>query len=601
MKFWKNLVRTHFLAVILMLLAGLLAVGSMWKDSAIRDEMPHIVAGYSYLTMHDYRVNPEHPPLIKETAAFPLLFQDVYFPAEDPAWKDNVNDQWDLGGKFLYKYGNNADQMLFWGRIPMVLIFLLGGWFLYRWTERITSKRELALVALVLYLFSPNLMAHGRFITTDMGATVFALFALYAYYLYLERPSLLKFIWTGIVFGLAQLAKFNLFLLIPTFLVVAFFYGLGSHQKNKLKMTLRKISLEVGKAIGMMIIGYILVGLWYIPHIWNMPVEVQHRLIDDSITDKDLGHLGFNSLLNGMTDITVLRPYAQYLLGFLMVTAHATGGHMTYFFGQLGTHWPDYFVFAYLLKEPIAAQIIFYASVLLLLLLASQKIIESQKEKRKEKKLWLQENAALLGYAFFAGLIFFMASINKLQLGIRYILPMFPFLYMFSAIMLGKLSEILDKKKKIGLYWTNVGLLVALLLWYVGVNITTFPSYLPYFNEFIGGSKEGWKYMVDSNVDWGQDLIRVKDFMDQNNIAKIKIDYFGGGDLDYYLGDRYEGWGYDKPPSTGWFAISASAIQWNTLNPLSRGNYHWLTDNYQPVEIIGNSILIYHVPEQIPN
>jgi len=598
MRFWKNLMRTHFLAAVLILAAGGLAIGSMWHDSAIRDEMPHIVAGYSYLTKGDYRVNPEHPPLIKELAALPLLFQDVYFPENDPAWKDHVNDQWDLGNKFLYKYGNDADRMLFTGRTMMVLVFLLGGWIIYRFTEKITKRRELALVSLVLFLFSPNLMAHGRFITTDMGATAFSLFALYAYYLYLEKPDWKKYTSAGIVFGLALLAKFSTFLLIPVFLFIASIYGLGSYRKGKISVTLKEVGLEIAKAVGIMAIGALLVGIWYTPHIWNMPAAVQHQLINESIKDSDLGHLGFNTLLNRMTNVAVLRPYSQYLLGFLMVSSHTTGGHTTYFFGQIGTHWPDYFVFAYLLKEPLAAQVLFFFAILLLFIYAIRNLIERINSPKPKNFYWLRKNAVIVGYAFLSALVFGMASANKLQLGIRYILPVFPFLYMLTAIMLGEFAKELDKKKRIGFYWINVGLLTALLIWFVGSNVMTFPSYLPYFNELKGGSKEGWKYMVDSNVDWGQDLIRLKQFMDKNNVPLMKIDYFGGGDLDYYLGNRYEIWGFDKKPASGWFAISASAVQWNTLNPPERGNYHWLTDNYQPVEFVGNSILVYHVPEK---
>lgn len=597
MRFWKNLLKTHYIAAVLILAAGALAIGSMWYDSAIRDEMPHITAGYSYLTEFDYRVNPEHPPLIKEMAAFPLLFMNVYFPDRDISWTSRVNDQWELGGKFLYKYGNDADIMLFWARIVMVMIFLFGGWMLYRWTEKITKRRELALIALVLFLFSPNLMAHGRFITTDMGATVFSLFALYAYYLYLEKPSWKSYLWAGVVFGLALLAKFSTFLLIPTFLLIGFLYGIGTYRKGKFNVMFKATCIEVGKALGVIIIGCLFVWLWYIPHIWNMPVAVQHQLINESITDKDLGHLGFNTLLNRMTDVTALRPLSQYLLGFLMVTAHTTGGHMTYFFGQLGTHWPDYFVFAYLLKEPLPAQILFYFASLVFLIYAVARFVKSS-QKNPKILLWVRKNAVVLGYAFLAALVFGMATINKLQLGIRYILPIFPFLYLFTAIMIGEFSKNLDKKKKVGLYYTNVGIVIALLVWSIGTNIMTYPSYLPYFNELIGGPSNGWKYMVDSNVDWGQDLIRLKQYVDQNNIPVINIDYFGGGDLDYYLGNRYQVWGYDKKPSPGWFAISASAIQWNTLNSPERGNYHWLTDNYEPAAFIGDSILVYHVPEK---
>ncbi len=598
MRFWKNLLKTHYLAFVMMLGAGFLAVGSVWNDSSIRDEMPHIVAGYSYWTKQDYRINPEHPPLIKQLAALPLLFMDIYFPEYDPSWQKPINDQWDLGNKFLYKYGNDADGMLFWGRLPMILIFLLGGFFLYRFTEKITKRREAALIALALFLFSPNLMAHGRFITTDMGITAFAIFALYAYYLYLENPTWKNLLWAGVVFGLAQLAKFSVFLLIPTFLFIAFIYGLGAYRKGKIINTLQEIGKELAKVCTIMVIGYLLVGFWYQVFIWNMPVEAQHELIDVSIKDSDLAGLGFNTKLHWMTDISFLRPYAQYLLGFLMVSSHTTGGHTTYFFGEVGTHWPDYFVFAYWLKEPIAAQILFYFAIMIFGFGAYHFFHRKNQDKTKIFLLWMRENAVIIGYFVFASFVFILASTNKLQLGIRYILPVFPFIYMFTAIMLWQFEKSLDREKRIGFYWTNIGAFLILMLWYLGSNLTVFPSYLPYFNEIKGGPKEGWKYMVDSNVDWGQDLIRLKQFMDKKKINHIKIDYFGGGDLDYYLPNRYEYWGFDRKPSTGWFAISASAIQWNTLNPEEKGNYHWLTDYYKPVDQIGYSILVYFVPEK---
>lgn len=599
MKFWKHIIQTHLLAAILIIMAGLFAVFSMWDDSSVRDEMPHIVSGYSYLTKQDYRVNPEHPPLIKQLAAFPLLFQDVFFPEQDPSWKDKVNDQWDLGDKFLYKYGNDADSMLFWGRIPMVLIFLLAGWVLYRFTEKVTKRREAALIALLLFLFSPNLMAHGRFITTDMGITAFAIFALYAYYLYLERPNWKNMLFAGVVFGLAQLAKFSVFLLIPTFLFIGFLYGLGVYKKGKGRLAIKQIGVQIGKAILIMVIGYVLVGFWYTVSIWNMPVEVQHKLINESLTPRDLGGINAPYFLNAMTDFPLTRPYAQYLLGFLMVTAHATGGHTTYFFGEVGKHWSEYFVFAYFLKEPVAAQILFYFAVIIFAL-ACFKVVKARKKGEEhplKNAYWLQSQAVLLGYFFFTFLVFAMASLNKLQLGIRYILPVFPFIYLFSAYMLVVFWEHFEAKKQVWVKFLSIGSLLLLLVWYLGSNILVFPSYLAYFNELRGGPKEGYKYLVDSNLDWGQDLVRLRQFMDDRGVPYVKIDYFGGGNLDYYLGGRYQPWGFDRKPTTGWFAISASAIQWNSLNSPSEGSYHWLTDYYKPVAQIGYSIFVYYVPE----
>jgi len=600
MKFWNKIIKTHAIAVVLIAVSCALAIGSMWKDSSIRDEMPHIVGGYSYLTKLDYRVNPEHPPLIKEISAIPLLFMDVYFPDEDVSWKNKVNDQWSLGDKFLYKYGNDADQMLFWGRVPMVLIFLIGGWVLYRWAERMTRRREIALVALILYLFSPNLMAHGRFITTDMGMTIFSLFAFYAYYLYLEKPDWKKLIGVGLVFGFAQLAKFSVVMVIPAFFVVAFLYGLGSYKKGKLKNTLKEICLQLSRVTLIMIIGYLLVGAWYYVHMAGMPKDVQHRLIDDSIASYEVAGFDFRDMLHTFTEAPVLRPYSQYLLGFFMVTAHTAYGHTTYFFGEVGKNWPEYFTFAYLMKEPLPAQFLFFFGVLVLLVELARRVALVKKDKGKNLEKgagWLRSHAVMLGYFFLVLVVFIMSSLNKLQLGIRYIIPIFPFIYLFTAYMIWVFWEDVKDKKRIALYYFNIGALVVVMIWYIGISFVAFPSYLAYFNEVKGGPKEAWKYFVDSNLDWGQDLVRLEEFMDENSIEHIRMDYFGGGNLDYYLGDRYEYWGFDKGYSPGWFAISASAIQWNSQNDYDK-SYHWLTDNYEPVEQIGYSIFVYYVPEE---
>src|SRR3990167_8252997 len=103
------------LVLILALSLGLM-VFSSFQESAVMDELAHIPAGYSYLNNLDYRLNPEHPPLVKMAAGIPLLFLDLNFPTDIPAWNEEVNGQWDMGYEFLYQSGNDADQIIQWAR-----------------------------------------------------------------------------------------------------------------------------------------------------------------------------------------------------------------------------------------------------------------------------------------------------------------------------------------------------------------------------------------------------------------------------------------------------------------------------------------------------
>ena len=163
------------------------------------------------------------------------------------------------------------------------------------------------------------------------------------------------------------------------------------------------------------------------------------------------------------------------------------------------------------------------------------------------------------------------------------------------------------KLKKIAL-----SLILILLLWYAFSSISVFPHYLSYFNELVGGPKSGYEYVVDSNCDWGQDLKRLTKWVNSQGIGKIYVDYFGGGDVKYYLGEKvfpwygacwWQWWGIHQDiqnfPKGNYLAVSATFLQNGRGKPLTGSNvywgcYNWL-NNYEPITQIGNSILVYYI------
>ena len=145
---------------------------------------------------------------------------------------------------------------------------------------------------------------------------------------------------------------------------------------------------------------------------------------------------------------------------------------------------------------------------------------------------------------------------------------------------------------------------MILLLWYGLGTINAYPNFISYFNESVGGSSQGYKYVTDSNLDWGQDLKQLAQFVEENNIEMIYIDYFGGDDLDYRFGNKYQTWWGDRNPndlpSNGWLAVSATFLQGGNGKTVHGYNektdyYNWL-NQYEPVEVINNSIFIYQIP-----
>src|SRR5262245_27445991 len=157
------------------------------KLSATSDEVAHLPAGYTYWTTRDFRLNPEHPPLVKLIAALPLL---AIKPNLDLNWSEwKTSQQYIFGYGFLYT--NDADRLLFWARLPMTLLATLGGLIVFLWARDMFGKAS-GLFALGLFAFSPNLLAHGMLVTTDVPVAVFKTLALYLFWKkeHISRPKL---------------------------------------------------------------------------------------------------------------------------------------------------------------------------------------------------------------------------------------------------------------------------------------------------------------------------------------------------------------------------------------------------------------------------
>ena len=147
-------------------------------------------------------------------------------------------------------------------------------------------------------------------------------------------------------------------------------------------------------------------------------------------------------------------------------------------------------------------------------------------------------------------------------------------------------------------------LLLAILLFWQAISvISIFPSFLSYFNEAVGGPDKGYLYAVDSNLDWGQDLKRLVKWTDENGVDKIYLDYFGGGNPDYYLKTKYAPWWGQRAeaelPKGSYLAVSASLLQ-GGKGRATKGfdqpteYYKWL-DKYTPFAKIGHSIFVYYI------
>ena len=215
------------LPIIIITCALALAISSVWEDSLIVDEIPHVGAGYSYWATGDMRLNPEHPPLVKDLAGLPLQFMDL---EDEPAfasrfWNTDINGQWDFGRQLIFQSGNDADKVAHAAKLPVFIFFILAAWLLFKWIRERYGFWP-GIVGLILFTFSPTVLAHARFVTTDLAAAWGILTATFFFLRYLEKPTWKNLLIAGLIFGLAQLTKFSVFLLVPYFGLLAIIWAL---------------------------------------------------------------------------------------------------------------------------------------------------------------------------------------------------------------------------------------------------------------------------------------------------------------------------------------------------------------------------------------
>lgn len=595
----QNLRRCHWLiAASLLALMLVLGITSMSKDSAIVDEAAHIPAGYSYLHYGDYRLNPEHPPLIKDLAAIPLQFMHLNFPINSPAWTTEVNGQWDAGWAFLYLLGNNADQILFWARLPILLLGVGFGLVLYRYMWRRFGIAT-GLLTLFFYCLSPNILANARLVTTDLGASIFMFVALMAFIRFVELPNRVNIILLSLGLAAASLSKDSSVLLYPFCLAMAFILVYIKPSSMPLAQKWRTL---VGGFIVASLLSEAWIYLFYIPHVWNMPTSVQERLIAGSLPQAPWA-------INLLTTIAKLpggKPLAQYLLGVFMVFGRVEGGNVTYLFGTVKNgSFRSYFPLLFLLKTQVAFLILSTVT-------AGVAIFGLINRKRRPWTAilinFVRSHLVETVLTLFAGFYFAIAVSGNLNLGIRHILPIYVPLFGVMAVATVRLTR---RLWGLGRRWrVGAAVVLALLLgWYAESTLAVAPHYLAYFNELIGGPANAGKFFSDSSVDWGQDLRRLQDYLNANpQINRIGLDYFGGGIPSYYFcqhthvagqfdcsNSKITPWGWQDGKYPGqYLAVSETYLDNDPYYAAQQGTtaYAYLR-GLKPIAEIGYSIYVY--------
>lgn len=502
------------------------------------DEVAILPPGYVFLKTGQWRLVAEHPPLIFALSAVPLLALNPPLDLTDPSWTREPLNRWAFGPNFLFT--NDADRLLFWGRLPVLLLSLLLGYFVYRWAHELYGSNA-GLMALLLYAFCPIIIAHSGFMSYNIGLSCFFTLSLYWLWRFMAEGTWHNLLWSGLLLGCALASKTPAVILPPVF------------------------------------VALMLLAVWWFPRREEadaaslVPVaSLSFPLAADVLRDRlrlSVAALMLIFLVAfGVLYTVYLFPKDPlfYVRAVLLAPHIHIPGYLYYLMGQFKAGgWWYYFLVAFAIKTPIP--------LLLLILLALW-------HWHRQGAVWFNEVFLLLPAVALVILISALADPH----GIVYLIPIYPLLFIFVS----RTAPLFSRK--------GVGMVAGIVLaaWYLSAPISIYPDYLAYFNEFVGGPKYGIEYLDDSNIDWGQNLKRLKRYLDEHKFEKVKLLYFGTGRPEYYgiRVNRMQFADMARTPEAGTYILSAGAI----VRARAYFKIDWLK-RYPLVDVIGYSFYVFRV------
>jgi 4-amino-4-deoxy-L-arabinose transferase-like glycosyltransferase len=657
--------------------AGLLAIHyalaahSLMLENPTVDEVAHMPAGITYWQKGTFRLYHHNPPLVKLVAALPVVLSR---PITDPlyqsqAWRSRDPSQASFAQLFAYINADRYFELFQLARLPMPLFSIIGGLAVWAWSRRMYGPWG-GLLSLALWVFCPNILAHARLVTSDLGSTALGVAATYLFWRYLHQPTWRWAALAGIALGFAQLTKFSMLLLYLVWpflwLVRLLLAASRAEWKSAMPRGLFHGALIIAASILVIDAGYLFervgipLGAFEFgsksltrpvppgaarPHSKNPLLEATWQFRVNRFRGSWLGGipcplpehyvLGFDEqkietegvpreLLGAvMIQDEAAKARAVQKLRSVPESALTIEGYPVYLDGELErTGWRHYYLLALAYKVPEGTWFLVILSVLSLRLVP------------RSSSQWGDEITLATVPVV---VLFSMSFLTDINLGLRYVLSMFP--YVFIAV--GKLAPLalgLSGARK----WVMAVLVTASLGSSIAATALIHPHYLAYFNWASGGPEHEPAHLIDSNLDWGQDLIALQKWWEENiPNERLGLAYFGQINPSIFRlrGERFDWFLPPVPPNSttpvaerpdpmlvgpakkltaGYYAVSASLVYglpWRLYDPappeldkvpaawgaawhVHELNAFWYFRQFEPVRRIGHSIYIYHLSEE---
>jgi hypothetical protein len=562
-----------------------------YKFSYVYNENGRIASGLIHLQTGDYSTFHVNPPLIDTIGSFPAFCSGTYYPTSA-----------DLGfshfGRMEYKAGDvwikkNTDHFYWtvWGRYCMVIFVLFGTIICYIWTKEILENFS-TIIAAILWIFCPHILGHGCLICPDVPSAAVGMAAVYFFHRWLKHSEMLKALIAGLVLGLAELTKFTLLIFYPLFVVMWLLYRLPEIKtltKKDLLQQSKQLTIIFVMSVFVINMGYLFEGTGKFLGSYRF----QTTLFTGYKTHVDIPINGGNRFdKTSLAYIPIPLP-SNFVQGIDTQRLDFERGLPSYLRGEWSDHgWWYYYLYALLIKTPLGTIGLFLLAIFCTLFQKGYNIS------------WRDEMVILLPGIM---LLVFVSSQTGFSVHSRYVILALPFFF----IWISKVGKSFQLKRPVIATLASV-----LLTWSIFSSLWIYPHSLSYFNELAAilptpneqrspqepegtpvivsllnaGSRNGGRHLLDSNIDWGQDLFYLEKWYQKHTEAKnIKVAYWGSYPLELTTLPSNE-----MPPANnpqpGWYALSVNYIY-------NREKQYRYFLNFEPVARAGYSIYIYHITQ----
>jgi 4-amino-4-deoxy-L-arabinose transferase-like glycosyltransferase len=493
---------------------------------------------------------------------------------------------WVLNGQFHFCHdmlyiANDADHLLYAARFMIVLLGVLLGVLVFCWAREMFGFWP-AVIVLGLYTIEPDLLAHSRLVTTDFGVTCFVFGTMYFLWRTARRLSVGNLSGLVVFFTLAQISKFSAVLLGPIVLALLIVrvcqrspWKTSIDRVAQLSAPLAKLAAALALFLTLAVVAWM--AIWAVYDFRYLPSAVPQWRMEFHKDPLTLRRAPTIAKVVAWADEHRLLPNA-YSEGFLIGQAKAQkrSGFLAGSYRIDGWWW--FFPFAFLIKTPISVLLLFVMGVVLCVI---------------RWRRFLDDTA----YMLLPLAVFLAAAMTaKLNIGVRHILAIYPFVLLLAGYAVNEFHGAPRKRFRL--------LLASLCLLAISEFTFVYPHYLAFFNQFAGGPRNGHKYLIDSNLDWGQDLKGLKHWMDEHDVRHINLSYFGTADPAYYRIDCthlpgepfFEEELTGDPRLPGFVAVSVTNLRGLYFPDNARNLYKPLLDT-EPAAVIGHSIYVYWVTQ----